>query len=75
MARRERLLKFAGIGVVSILALIGLYHLNKTVAVVFIVFWFTIPGLVVIDNWATIKRWIKGEAGRHESRPRPPKPQ
>ncbi len=59
---------------VGILALIGLYHLNKTVALVFIVFWFTIPGLMLINGWPTIKRWIKGEAG-HESRPRRPRPQ
>ena len=62
MARRERLLKFVGIALVGILALIGLYHLNKTVALVFIVFWFTIPGLVVINNWSTIKKWIKGRS-------------
>jgi len=65
-ARRERLLKFTGIAVVGVLALVGLYHLNKTVAEIFIVFWFTIPGLMVIDNWATIKKWIMGESKRQE---------
>jgi hypothetical protein len=69
MAHRERLLKFSGIAVVGILAVIGLYHLNKTVAFVFIVFWFTIPCLMVIDNWFTITRWIgfEVEAGLPES--------